>query len=376
LACSSRCITPSAKMMLIVIPMPMWMLMGIFLTIDLFAALSGNNRSVAVEAIWPAPPSPSFSSSSTSDSRGSSPRAWRALNCASSPRSSRAQPFTIVEPFSFHRQHRRRPQVPLGIHPSRRTTRRAIGRSARENRTRRPLGPHRRRAPRPPGGQPPRSHQAERSHLSAAPISLLRIRAAAPGDRAAVAEFNRLLALEPSTRSSTRPCWNQAWPSPSPNRIGSATGLPKSTTRPRSPVKPPSPENGATGEMVGSGGSRAFMSPPRFAAAGSSADSLSTSRAQAHADREVIGLRLYVEKLQRPRPADYQSLGMKSARTRSMKTSGSIAPTSPRALAQVRAIARAISRRPPNRSPKRPVHPARNENPPPTQSAPAQLAST
>jgi len=41
---------PKREMMLIVIPMPMWMLMGIFLTIDLFAALSGNNRTVAVEA--------------------------------------------------------------------------------------------------------------------------------------------------------------------------------------------------------------------------------------------------------------------------------------------------------------------------------------
>jgi membrane associated rhomboid family serine protease len=41
---------PKREMLLVVIPMPMWMLMGLFLVIDLFTAVTGTNRTVAVEA--------------------------------------------------------------------------------------------------------------------------------------------------------------------------------------------------------------------------------------------------------------------------------------------------------------------------------------
>jgi membrane associated rhomboid family serine protease len=41
---------PKREMILVVIPMPMWMLMAFFLGIDFFSALSGTNTKVAVEA--------------------------------------------------------------------------------------------------------------------------------------------------------------------------------------------------------------------------------------------------------------------------------------------------------------------------------------
>jgi len=149
--------------------------------------------------------------------------------------------------------------------------------------------------------------------LSAAAISLLRIRAAAPGDRAAVAEFNRLLALEtehkvldPAVLESgvavalAEPDRLRYWVAEinDPPQIAGQAAI----TREWSDWR-----NGWLWWIQS-----VYVAAP-FRGRGIFRGLFEHIRAQAHADREVIGLRLYVENFNAPAQQTYQSLGMKPA---------------------------------------------------------------
>jgi GNAT superfamily N-acetyltransferase len=149
--------------------------------------------------------------------------------------------------------------------------------------------------------------------VSLAPISLLRIRPALTSDRATVAEFNRLLALETEHKVLD----------PTVLDLGVAVALAQ-PDRLRYWVAeindPPQVAGQAAITREWSDWRNGWLwwfqsvyvvAP--FRGRGIFRALFEHIRAEARADREVIGLRLYVENFNAPAQQTYQSLGMKPA---------------------------------------------------------------
>ena len=147
--------------------------------------------------------------------------------------------------------------------------------------------------------------------MSDAPVAPLVIREAGPSDLSAIAEFNRLLALETEAKVLDPDVLAAASPRPWRTPIESATGSRQSPAPSTWPAKLRSLASGATGATAGSGGSRASTSPSPIAGKGIFRALYRHIRESALAQPDVIGLRLYVEDANERAQKTYQSLGMK-----------------------------------------------------------------
>ncbi len=98
-----------------------------------------------------------------------------------------------------------------------------------------------------------------------------------------------------------------------PSLTGSDTGSPRLVNRHAWSDKPQSHANGVTGAIVGTGGSKVFMSPSHFEARESFERCIKPLLTRRRADGEVSGLRLYVENSNQPAQHTYEAMGMKPA---------------------------------------------------------------
>ena len=239
---------PKREIIFLFIPMPMWLLLTIFLVLPLVSIMNGATSNVAVEAhLAGAGFAFLYKQFDLRWSRLVSGRLSRPRLRTFLAGASRTEPVAVAGSVPLGRECRRLPPGSIGLRYPRRAAQRAARRSPRQDRPRGPIGPDRGRAPGPPGGQPPRSHQAERPAVSIVQSSPLSIREAVPGDLPAVVEFNRLLALETEAKILDNAVLARGVARASPSLSEFATGSQPSRANHCPPGKPQSRGSGATG---------------------------------------------------------------------------------------------------------------------------------
>ena len=188
---------PKREILFFFIPMPMWVLVAIYLFLPADPCFGRTiRRTIAVEShLAGAGFAFLFKQFDLRWSRLFSGRVFKPQAPHLLAGSSRANADAIAESVANVGERGQRGQVGAGLRHPRGAARRQARRSARQDRPRRPLRPDRRRASGPARGEPSRTHPPERPHLSDA-ISTPLIRDAALADRPAIVEFNRCLALE------------------------------------------------------------------------------------------------------------------------------------------------------------------------------------
>ena len=239
---------PKREILFFFIPMPMWVLLAIYLVLPLAARFWPDVRRKSPSSpTWPGLALPSCSSNSTCGGRGCS----RGVSSGRGSAFSRRFPASkrgrgSPNPSRSPATRGERGQVRARLRHPRRTARRQARRSARQDRPRRPLRPDRGRASCPSRGEPARHASAgatafERPDLDPADP---RRGACRPADDRRVQSLSRTRNRRESARS--RPSsLRRARALADPDRLRywvAEVGDPAASS-----ARPPSPANGATG---------------------------------------------------------------------------------------------------------------------------------